>query len=65
MPNFDYAKIQRDLRMQNVAKFRKTALYFNVPIEHAEPVEKRYIEGEIPLQEFTVLLETIRIGARH
>jgi hypothetical protein len=65
MPHFDYTKIQRDLRESNVAKFRKTVLYSNVPSGHAESIEKRYIEGEIGLQEFTILLETIRTGARH
>jgi hypothetical protein len=65
MKNFDYEKIKIDLRARNIGKFRKTSLYANVSLEQAKSVEQRYIEGEIELQEFTALIESIRRGIRH
>jgi hypothetical protein len=65
MKNFDYEKIKIDLRARNIRKFRKTSLYANVSLEQAKSVEQRYIEGEIELQEFTALIESIRRGIRH
>jgi hypothetical protein len=59
MVDLDYEKIKRDLRAGNVTKFRKSPLYSDVLPEQAEPIEKRYIDGKIDLQEFTVLLASI------
>jgi hypothetical protein len=64
MPNFDYSKIQRDMRQGNVIKFRTKDLYSNVPLETAAPIEKLYIDGEIDLKEFTMRLEAVRNGTR-
>lgn len=64
MPKFDYEKIQRDLRTAKVARFRASPFYSDVPLDQADSIEKRYIDGIIRLPEFTVLIESIRNGAR-
>jgi hypothetical protein len=60
MPKFDYAEIQRSLRSGNIPKFRESALYGRVPLEEAQAIVRRYIEGEISLQEYTILIDSLQ-----